>query len=136
MVVVAVVAIFSTLAAPSFRKLIAQQRVKTASAALSESLWLARSEALKRNDDVSFTFTDASTGWDVTNSAAAVLHHQDGFASVSSQIRSGTGVFTFNPYGRLSGGSGQIEFSNGSAGVTRCVTVSTSGKATMKDMAC
>jgi type IV fimbrial biogenesis protein FimT len=138
MVTISIVAILSTLAAPSFRRLIAQQRVKAATFALSESLWIARSEALKRNNDVTFTFTTAASGWDVTpvGLPATKLMTQEGIPAVSSTILSGGGVFTFNQFGRLSSGAGQIEFANAGANVTRCVTISSSGRTTMKDTAC
>lgn len=41
MVTVAVAAIFAAIATPSFRELIAKQRMRSASSALLESLWLA-----------------------------------------------------------------------------------------------
>ena len=140
MTVIAIVAIFSTLAAPSFRQLIAQQRVKSAASALSESAWLARSEALKRNDSVSFTYTTAAAGWniDYTNKDGTVtrLLTQDGSPAVTSTLKNGTGVFTFNPYGRL-GAAQTIELTSASvSGVTKCVNVSTSGKTTVRDGTC
>jgi len=138
MVVIAIIVIVTGIAGPSFRQLIAQQRVKSAASALIESLWVARSEALKRNADVSFTFTSASAGWSILDpsDSSKTLVSQEGFPSISSTIVSGGGTFTFNAYGRLSAGSGQIEFKNTSANVYRCVTVSTSGKSTVKDSAC
>jgi len=139
MTVVAIVAIFSTLAAPSFRQLIAQQRVKSAASALSESVWLARSEALKRNDSVSFTYTTAAAGWNIDytkDGTVTRLLTQDGSPAVTSTLKNGTGVFTFNPYGRL-GAAQTIELTSASvSGVTKCVNVSTSGKTTVRDGAC
>jgi len=141
MTVIVIVAIFSSLAAPSFRQLIAQQRVKSATSALSESVWLARSEALKRNDNVSFTFTTAPAGWEInyTDSAGNTtkLLTEDGFPAVTSTLKNGsTGVFAFNPYGRL-GGAQTIQFASASVStVVKCVSVSTSGKTIVKDGAC
>jgi type IV fimbrial biogenesis protein FimT len=137
MVTLAVVAIFSTLAAPSFSQLIAQQRLKTAASALSESLWIARSEALKRNGNVSFTFTTAAAGWNIIDSTSTTLFQQDGFSSVTSTIKTGTGILTFSPYGRLTAtGAGQIQLSNSAADVYSCVTISTTGRTSVKAVAC
>ena len=140
MIVVTVVAIFSTLAAPSFRKLVAKQRLTSAASALIESLWLGRSEALKRNTDVSFKFTDANSGWSVRlgtdGTTGTTLHNQDGFASINSSSSGGAStIFSFNAYGRLSG-TGWVQLGNASAGVYKCVTVSSSGRATVTDAQC
>jgi type IV fimbrial biogenesis protein FimT len=146
MFVVLIVAILATLAAPSFRQLIAKQRVKSAASALTESLWVARSEAVKRNTDVSFKFTNAGSDttvaeWKITQSSdgsGTALHQQDGFpAVVSTTSSSGNVLFTFNAYGRLtSGGSSWIKFSVPSANVNRWVCVSTAGRAIAQDTAC
>jgi len=63
MVVVAVTATLATLAAPSFSTFIASQRVKSVAYDLVSGLLLARSEALKRNQDVVVVPTTASEGW-------------------------------------------------------------------------
>ena len=54
MVTIALVAIFSSLAAPSFREMIAARRAKAAVSAVSGALWLARSEAVKRNTPIDY----------------------------------------------------------------------------------
>lgn len=63
MVVVALVAIFASLAAPSMSRFVASQRVKTTAYDLATSLLLARSEALKRNQNVTVAPTDSTAGW-------------------------------------------------------------------------
>jgi type IV fimbrial biogenesis protein FimT len=119
MVTVAVVAILAALAAPSFQQLIATQRIKSVASALTESLWVARSEALKRNDNVAFNFTNAGDNsvvgdWKITQSS------------------DGTG-----PSGRLtSGGSSSIQLSVLSAGVNRWVCISASGRAVSQSTPC
>lgn len=55
MVVVAIAGILAAIAAPSFRSLIQSQQVKNASFDLFSSLSLARSEAIKRNSNVTVT---------------------------------------------------------------------------------
>lgn len=61
MVVVAVVAVLITLAAPSMRAMIAAQRVKSINAELVTDLQFARSEAARRNRDVYVSFNPAAS---------------------------------------------------------------------------
>ncbi len=136
MVTVAVVAIFASLAAPSFRQLIAKQRLRSAASALTESLWLARSEATKRNtaSTVGFSFSNVANGWSVQDLGASpvvTLSTQDPLPAVSS----GAGNFQFNAYGRMTG-AGTVQIGVASLGIYRCVSVSTTGRATSTDGAC
>jgi type IV fimbrial biogenesis protein FimT len=133
MTVVSIVAILVTVAAPSFAEMVATQRVRAAASALTESLWLARAEATKRNTDVGFAFADAQTGWTIRDPAgsATPLLVQSGFAGIEFTTQSGDAVrFNFNAYGRLSAGGGWIQVGDAHAGVYRCVAVSTTGRAT------
>lgn len=52
MVVVAIVAILTALAAPSFRPLIERWRVRDAAEGMTSTMYLARSEAIKRSGNV------------------------------------------------------------------------------------
>ena len=130
MVTIVVVAIFASLAAPSFRQMIATQRVRSAASAITESLWLARSEAIKRNTDVSFSFSNVADGWQVMAGGTAI-HAQDALPAVSST----DAAYTFNPYGRVTG-FGKLHIGVSSAGVYRCVTVSSSGRSSVEDGKC
>ena len=71
MVTVAVAAILATLAAPSFRQYILNQRIKSASYDLISALSLARSEAITRNCNVNIVQNGGSWigGWVVTTDA-------------------------------------------------------------------
>lgn len=137
LVVIAIVAILTAVAGPSFRDMMAKQRVRSAASAISESVWLGRAEAMKRNTEVSFTFDAA--GWEVTPTAdtSVKLFKQDALNQVTGTLKNGSsGVFTFNQYGRLSAAQ-TIELQSASiAGSKRCVAVSQTGKATIKDGAC
>ena len=133
MTVVSIVAILVTVAAPSFAEMVATQRVRAAASALTESLWLARAEATKRNTDVGFAFADAQTGWTIRDPAgsATPLLVQSGFAGIEFTTQGGDAVrFNFNAYGRLSAGGGWVQVGDAHAGVYRCVAVSTTGRAT------
>lgn len=137
MVVAAIVAILAAVAGPSFRDMIAKQRVRSAASAISESVWLGRAEAMKRNAEVTFTFN--ASGWEVTPSAddSIKLFKQDALDQVTGTLKNGSsGVFIFNQYGRLSAAQ-TIELQSASiASSKRCVAVSQTGKATITDGAC
>ena len=146
MVTVAIVAIFATLAAPSFRQLIATQRVKSVASALTESLWVARSEALKRNEDVQFVFANAGANtlvadWKITRSSDTVtpLIQQSGSPSVVSTTSSGGNLlFVFNAFGRSTnpGAASWIKLSVPSTGADRWVCISATGRATTQSTSC
>ena len=61
MVVVAIVAVLAALAAPSFTPMIERWRVRQTAEALQSSIYLARSEAIKRGGGITI---DATGGWD------------------------------------------------------------------------
>jgi len=141
MVTVAVVAIFSALAGPAFREMIASQRVRSGASALTESLWLARSEAVKRNaNDVTFTVANgAGSSWNVMI-GATTLHSQEGVSNVVWETKcpdAASTVYTFNRYGKLtSGGGTKMQLGVANTGVHRCVAVSVSGRTTVGDGTC
>lgn len=118
MVVVVVVAVLATLAGPSFRELFAKQRLRSTVSALNESLWLARSEATKRNADIGFSFSDIGNGW-IVKAGTTTLHVQDAYPGVSSAA----GSFVFNAYGRLSSGAGKLQIAVSDADLYQCITV-------------
>lgn len=62
LVVVAVVGVLATLALPSFRSMMESQRVKNAGFEMFSLLSLARSEAIKRNGNVTITPTTNAAG--------------------------------------------------------------------------
>jgi len=146
MVVVAIVAILAALAAPSFQQLIATQRIKSVASALSESLWVARSEALKRNANVAFNFANSGSNsvvadWNITQSSdgtgTAILQQAGSPTVLSTTSTGGNLLFVFNAFGRLtSGGSSSIQLSVPSADVNRWVCISASGRAVTQSTSC
>lgn len=63
MVVAVIVAIMAVLAVPSFSGMVQRQRVKNAADAVLSDLRWARSEAIKRGQDVTVTITPGTTNW-------------------------------------------------------------------------
>ena len=67
LVTIAILAVLSTLAAPSMTSLIESWRVRQAAEDLQSSLYLARSEAIKHGGDVTLTAdSNWSSGWKIT----------------------------------------------------------------------
>ena len=64
MAVVAIIGILTALAAPSFSEMIKSQKIKSMATDLNASLALARSEAVKRNRNVTMSPTTAGS-WQV-----------------------------------------------------------------------
>lgn len=132
MMVVVVVAILSMIAGPSFTAMIAQQKLRDATSALTESFWLARSEAVTRNTDISFAFTSIGAGWSVNVvSSSTTIQTQDAIPSITSAGR----TYSFNAFGRLTG-SGNLEVTHSGTNLKRCLTVTTAGKVNYTDGAC
>ena len=70
-VVLAIVAVSATLAAPSFAQMIANYRVRGAADGILGALNFARTEALRRNTPVAFSLAPGGSGWAVTQTATS-----------------------------------------------------------------
>lgn len=81
MIVIALVAIVATLAAPSFTNMLARKRVEGVTAELATDFQYAKSEAVGRNADVRVTFVD---------SKCYVIHRTS--LAVSTCVTTGTGL--------------------------------------------
>lgn len=134
MVVVALVAILAGIAAPSFREMRASQALNAAGSALNESLWLARSEAIKRNTNVRIQFSNAANGWKVITVAGSTeLSVQEPIGGVSS----GSADFIFNPYGRLATGTGtKLELAATGTTVYHCLSINGTGRVDVEKTKC
>lgn len=106
MIALAILAILSTIAAPSFSTMLANYRVRTGAEGIIAGLQLARAEAIRRNTNVSFTLNTA-TGWTVAvvSPAATVQTRPAGEAGSNLQVTSTNdqSALTFTPLGTVSG---------------------------------
>jgi type IV fimbrial biogenesis protein FimT len=67
MIIVAILGILAALAAPSFTSILERRKIIGAAEAIQSDLRWARSEAIKRNTDVTVTFTPGAAGaWSYT----------------------------------------------------------------------
>ena len=108
MLVVLIIGILSALAVPSMRSLIRTQQVKTISFDIFASLTLARSEALKRNVNVTMAPLGGgwATGWTVTDANGNVLRTQQYSSSNASLTLTGpVPNVVYNAAGRLTAGA-------------------------------
>jgi type IV fimbrial biogenesis protein FimT len=134
MVVVALAAIMLSLAVPSLRDLIVGQRVKTAAFAFASAAVEARSEAIKRNQQVALVPLVAGNwggGWRVQIAAGAVpLSQQDAFsgvviASVAPKVTANQLLYEAN--GRLGAAVDELRVSDEAGGHARCLSFDLSG---------
>jgi len=133
LVMLAIIAVLGTLAAPSFSAFIARGRVSGAAEALAQDLNLARSESLRRNGDVTLSFSPGSawcygsvagsTACSCATPSACTLRQVDGSAYTGVTMAMGTPAFLGNAttFTALQGlaKSGTVEFSHADAGVLR-----------------
>lgn len=108
MVVLAVLAIGATLAAPSFSRMIANYKVRSAADSILNGLNYARTEALRRNSAVIFALTAGGSGWMVSQvSPSTTLQSRSDNESPNTTVASSTAAtsVTFLPNGMLQAGS-------------------------------
>lgn len=146
LVVVAVFAILSSMAAPAFTSFIAGQRIKTAAFDLTAALTLARSEAIKRNASAGATVDMAPTGgawtngWTVTT-GGTVLGREEAQPGINITCVSGgaavaCGTIFYLGTGRLASAAQEIQISSTSTTTVRCITIDLSGQPSSKVGAC
>ena len=134
-----VLSVLVSLAAPSFSRIVAEQRLRQVGSALRISLATARSEAVKRNEAVSLIKqgSDWSTGWCIeagkTSNCSAQPIQQFNVASdqitvLKDGATAGTEI-NFNPWGRVTS-CPEFLLSTTAAGsaCALCLVVTTDGR--------
>lgn len=131
MVVVAVLGILASIALPSFQSLTQSQQAKNASFELYSSLSLARSEAIKRNGNVTLTPTvaaDWGKGWAITSAGGESIRSQA--ALKGAVIILGPASVVYARTGRTTAATApsfQIDVSPVNTNVRRCIKIELSG---------
>lgn len=139
LIVLVIVGILASLTAPSFSELIKSQRMKSMATDINLSLALARSEAIKRNRNVTMSPTTAGSwqsGWQIAdpdNPGNNIQVH----AAFAGLTATGPDSVTYQSSGRIQGASTPA-FNISAAGVSgeRCVSVDLSGRPYTKAAAC
>jgi type IV fimbrial biogenesis protein FimT len=138
MAVVAIIGVLGAAAAPSFSSLVANQRVRAASSELFASLNRARSEAIKRNTEVSLVPAGANwqDGWRIPN-PTDTGHPVEVHGATAAITVSGPSAVVYMPNGHVKGtDKPSFEFSAASVTGRRCVQVDLSGRPYQKKEAC
>lgn len=138
LVVLAIAAILSAMAAPSFRGLIANTRIQSVTSDLQAGLLFARSEAVKRNAAVQIVADedDWMKGWSVQDADNNVL--LTGQVRDHITIKSNATTFSFLSSGRVSGANlptFQI-VDDLEVGDVRCLTADRGGRAYVVRQSC
>lgn len=133
---VLILAILAAIGIPAYGNFVAGQRIKTASFDVMSTLMFARSEALKRNANVTVTpvsGTNWANGWSVT-SDALTLNQQSAYRGLTL---TGPATLTYNNNGRLNAAITSFSISSsGNSTATRCIRVDLSGRPNSKKGAC
>ena len=128
--VVAIIGILAAIAFPSFLSLIHSQRLKNASFEMFASLMVARSEAIKRNGDVTITPVSGSwqAGWKITSPDGTLLKNHA--ALVNVVVSGAPATLVYNRTGRLSvaaSPSFQFDIDPADSSYIRCISIELSG---------
>ncbi|BDT59669.1 type IV pilin [Massilia varians] len=138
MTALAVMAILGAVAAPAYGNWVAAMRARSTGTDLHTALNLARSEAIKRNAEV--TLAPGASGWlagwsiAAASDASRVLHSHPavGVASITGPAR-----VTYGANGRIKGTSlPSFEIAALAGGELRCVKVDLSGRPSQTQSAC
>jgi type IV fimbrial biogenesis protein FimT len=139
MIALAIVAVLGAAAVPSFKNMSYTIRARSVSSELYASLSRARSEAIKRNAEVSLlplsqTAGAWQDGWKIPDPAGALLETH---AAVQNTTVSGPASVVFLANGRVKGGgTPRFDISVNGSGQHRCITVDLGGRPNQKSEAC
>ncbi len=131
-VAMTVAAVLVAIALPSFQAFAANQSIRTASYTVTSSLILTRSEAVKRNAQVTIAAVGGvwTNGWTVTSGGQSLL----AVPALTQKTPIGASAppaITFDGSGRVVGAAGQIQIplsvQAGGQLVQRCITLDVSG---------
>jgi type IV fimbrial biogenesis protein FimT len=132
MIVLAVAGVLAALAVPSFQSLTQSQQAKNASFELFSSLSLARSEAIKRNANVTvapLVAGDWGQGWTITSATGAAGDIKSLSALKGVVITpGGAGGIVYARTGRASpAATFQVDVSPADTGLRRCIYIGLTG---------
>lgn len=130
MVAVSVLAVISAMAAPSFKQLLAAQRVRVTAYNVVADLVFARSEALKRGENVTVTPTSSAwvNGWSVNVASTSEVIGGQGNVGSGVQFTASPASVTFDRNGRTNVVT-IVRFALTDGGThPRCVSLDPSGR--------
>lgn len=138
MTVLTIGAILATLAAPSFVRIMAAQRLKAAASNLQVSLIRARSEGLKQNTNIEMEPVAANqwtAGWTIVNPTNNIVIAT--YPPVPSLTITGPATVTYQGSGRITAtASPTFKVSSPQVTDVRCVSITLTGVATVSSSGC
>lgn len=138
MTVLTVGAVLAMLAAPSFVRIMATQKLKAAASNLQVSLVRARSEGLKQNTNIQMAPVSANqwtSGWNIVNPVTNTVIAT--YPSVAGLSISGPATVTYQASGRITAtASPTFKVSSPKITDVRCVSISLTGVASVSDSGC
>jgi type IV fimbrial biogenesis protein FimT len=133
MIAITIFAIVLAMGVPSYRDWIQSSQIRTAAESILNGLTLARSEAVKLNQTVTFTFTSIpNSSWTITDAGGTVLQQRDfSEGSANAVVAANPAAITFNALGRITpAGAAVINVTNptggacaGAGGPMRCLDI-------------
>lgn len=139
-ITVLIIGILAAAGMPAFSGLVAGQRIKTASFDVMSTMMLARSEALKRNTNVTVTPTSGTTswasGWSVTVVTAGITTTLNQQAAFKNLAITGPASLSYNSSGRLNTATASFSISSSDNVTSRCINIDLSGRPNSKVGAC
>lgn len=137
MVTVTIAAILLGIGVPSFRSLIASQKLKAAASSLQTHLNMTRAEALKRNATVTMApnlSTDWKTGWKIMEPVTNTVLFT---AAATTVTITGPASIKYRGSGRMDATvDGKFQLSDSGTAEIRCVEVDLSGMSQVSRGAC
>lgn len=132
---VGIVSILGALAAPGMSDLINSQRARATGTDLYLALAKARSEAIKRNTNITLSPKSGSweSGWEISDASTKLEDHNP----VTNLTISGPTSVVYQSTGRVRGSARpQFDISVSGASAAACVTVDLSGLPSQKSSSC
>ena len=133
LIAIAILSILLAIAVPNFGSWLQNTQIRTATESIKNGLQLARAEAIRRNEPVSFILASTtSTAWTVITVAGTQIQQRlssDGSPNVTAVVTPATGTtVTYNRLGRISNTATAITkiVLNGPSAQNRSLTINIS----------
>ncbi|WP_426338333.1 GspH/FimT family pseudopilin [Pseudoduganella sp. S-14] len=137
LMVVVVIGILAALGAPAMQDFIANQRLKSTSSDLFTSILRARSEAIKRNKDVSISpSTNWNTGWSIPSPNAGEPALAIFVTRPSITVAGPAAGVTFTAAGRVKGDANPQFSLTASTGKASCIRIDLGGRPNVQPTSC
>lgn len=138
MITIAVLAVLMGLAAPSFSRALAEQRIRSAASEIYFALLAARSSAITRNEEVEISPASGGwgAGWDIHPKGNTALRLKEGGELKDVSITATGGAIVFRASGRAVNAVTFSFVASAFTDIGRCVRLDASGRPVTEKGAC